>query len=68
MLPGLAPVRDRMEEADRSFFERVEAGYRQLAAAEPDRVRTIHGTASPAEVSRAIWSAVEPLARQRMNG
>ena len=68
LLPGLEPVRDRMEEADRSFFERVEAGYQQLAAEEPDRVRTIDGTAGPAEVSRAIWSAVEPLARQRMNG
>ena len=37
LLPGMENVRDRMEEADRGFFERVEEGYRKLAAAEPDR-------------------------------
>ena len=61
LLPGLETVRDRMEEADRSFFERVESGYQQLAAAEPDRVRTIDATASLQEVSQEIWRAVEPL-------
>src|SRR5580658_3957678 len=66
LLPGLETVRDRMEEADRGFFERVEAGYHQLAAAEPDRVRGIDATASAEEVSRAIWGAVEPLARKRV--
>jgi dTMP kinase len=64
LLPGLEMVRDRMEEADRSFFERVEAGYKKLAAEEPDRVRSIDATASPEEVSREIWSVVEPLARK----
>jgi dTMP kinase len=63
LLPGLESVRDRMEEADRSFFERVEAGYKQLAAEEPNRVRTIDATAAPEEVSRAIWRAVQPLTR-----
>jgi len=66
LLPGLEAVRDRMEEADRSFFERVEAGYKRLAAEEPNRVRTIDATASPEEVSGEIWRAVEPLARQRV--
>jgi dTMP kinase len=64
MLPGLETVRDRMEEADRSFFERVEAGYKDLAATEPERVRTIDATASPDEVSREIWRLVEPLTRK----
>jgi dTMP kinase len=64
LLPGLETVRDRMEEADRSFFERVEAGYKKLAAQEPERVRSIDATASPEEVSREIWRAVEPLARK----
>jgi dTMP kinase len=64
LLPGLENVRDRMEEADRSFFERVEAGYRNLAAEEPKRVRSIDATVSPEEVSREIWRAVEPLARK----
>jgi dTMP kinase len=64
LLPGLEMVRDRMEEADRSFFERVEAGYKKLAAEEPERVRSIDATASLEEVSREIWRAVEPLARK----
>jgi dTMP kinase len=64
LLPGLETVRDRMEEADRGFFERVEAGYKKLAAEEPKRVRSIDATASPEEVSREIWRLVEPLARK----
>ena len=31
-------LRDRIEEADRSFFERVAKGYHAIAAAEPNRV------------------------------
>ena len=61
LLPGLETVRDRMEEADRGFFERVEAGYQHLAAEEPDRVRSIDATVSQKEVSREIWAVVEPL-------
>jgi dTMP kinase len=61
LLPGLENVRDRMEEADRSFFERVEEGYRKLAATEPGRVRTIDATLPVERVSRAVWMAVEPL-------
>jgi dTMP kinase len=63
LLPGLEMVRDRMEEADRAFFQRVEQGYRSLAAAEPDRVRTIDATASPTAVSQEIWNRVAPLLR-----
>src|SRR5665213_3468706 len=36
LLPGLETVRDRIEEADRSFFERVEEGYRKVAASDPN--------------------------------
>jgi dTMP kinase len=64
LLPGLETVRDRMEEADRGFFERVEAGYQHLAAEEPDRVRSIDATVSQKEVSREIWALVEPLVRK----
>ena len=67
LLPGLEPVRDRMEEADRSFFERVEAGFKKLAAEEPDRVRCIDGTASPEEVSQEIWRVVEPITQKLAN-
>jgi dTMP kinase len=64
LLPGMGAVRDRMEEADRSFFERVETGFKRLAAEEPERVRSIDATASLEEVSREIWRVVEPLARK----
>jgi dTMP kinase len=61
LLPGMENVRDRMEEADRGFFERVEEGYRKLAAAEPGRIRVIDATLPVDRVSQAIWMAVEPL-------
>jgi dTMP kinase len=61
LLPGLENVRDRMEEADRGFFERVEEGYRKLVVTEPDRVRTIDATLAVDRVSQAVWMAVEPL-------
>ena len=61
LLPGLETVRDRMEEADRSFFERVEEGYRKVAAAEPNRIKTIDATTSVDRVQQSIWALVEPL-------
>jgi len=54
-------MRDRMEEADREFFERVAHGYQAIAAAEPHRVRTIEGNNSVQAIETAIWKAVEPL-------
>lgn len=55
------PLRDRMEEADRAFFERVHEGYRVLAASEPQRVRVVDATRSIQEVNAAIWDLVRPL-------
>ncbi|HUS34082.1 MAG TPA: dTMP kinase [Verrucomicrobiae bacterium] len=60
-----APERDRFEETDRGFFERVEAGYDNLGAAEGDRVRTIDATKSIDDVASAIWLFVNPLFEQR---
>ena len=37
-LPFSEPLRDRMEEADHDFFERVAKGFKAIAAAEPNRV------------------------------
>jgi dTMP kinase len=54
-------VRDRMEEADRAFFERVAKGYQAIAAAEPSRVRPIPATGSVDQLKATIWSVVEPL-------
>lgn len=54
-------MRDRIEEADSSFFERVACGYQALAAAEPERVRIIDGSGSVSAIERAVWKVVEPL-------
>jgi dTMP kinase len=56
-------LRDRMEEADRAFFERVHAGYFAIAKAEPARVRVLDATQSIETVSAAVWRAVEPLTK-----
>jgi dTMP kinase len=53
--------RDRMEQSDRQFFERVEQGFLAIAANEPARVRTVDATASPETVQEAIWRLVSPL-------
>jgi dTMP kinase len=52
--------RDRMEEADRGFFERVEKGYEAIAAAQPRRIRRLDATAPAEVVAGEIWAAVEP--------
>jgi dTMP kinase len=53
--------RDRMEELDRGFFERVEKGFREIAVKEPKRVRLIDATQSIEAVHDKIWRLVEPL-------
>jgi len=56
--------RDRMEEADRNFFERVEKGYRAIAQAEPERMRWVDATQSAEKVTGEIWSLVDPLLKK----
>ena len=58
-------VRDRMEEADRAFFERVANGYRAIAAAEPQRVRVIDAECSLTSIHEAVWNHVEALLHRR---
>lgn len=53
--------RDRMEELDRAFFERVEQGFKAIAAAEPKRVRLIDATQPIEAVHEQIWKLVAPL-------
>ena len=53
-------VRDRIEEADRAFFERVDQGYQAIAAADPDRIKIVNGAHSLEDVSVDIWSLIEP--------
>ncbi|MDB6053245.1 MAG: dTMP kinase [Verrucomicrobiales bacterium] len=52
-------VRDRMEEADAGFFDRVEKGYEALAQEEKCRVVTIDGEADPATVAERIWNEAQ---------
>lgn len=54
-------MRDRIEEADAAFFDRVRKGYQAIAKAEPDRVQIIDATGSVESVSADIWKRVESL-------
>ena len=58
-------IRDRMEEADRAFFERVAKGYDAVAAAEPQRIQIINAAGTVEEVQSAIWRLVAPLVATR---
>src|SRR5437588_1032535 len=61
-------MRDRIEEADRDFFERVAKGYQTIAAAEPQRVRQIDATGTVEQLRAAIWNLVKPLVTPRLRG
>jgi dTMP kinase len=54
-------MRDRIEEADKGFFERVARGYEAIAAAEPERVRVLDGADSVEHVFKKIWELVQPI-------
>lgn len=50
---------DRFEDAPVAFHERVQAGFRALAAAEPDRFVTVDSTAPREQVSACIIAETE---------
>jgi dTMP kinase len=54
-------IRDRMEEADKKFFEHVVKGYEAIAAADPKRVRVLDGAESMEKVAANIWDLITPL-------
>jgi thymidylate kinase len=56
--------RDRFEEADRKFFERVAHGFGVIAAAEPQRVKFINGAQPVDAVFAKIWEIVQPVLPQ----
>ena len=58
-------VRDRIEEADQSFFDRVVKGYREIAEADPDRVKLIDAVDSVEAVKEKVWKQVKPLMKAR---
>jgi len=56
---------DRLELEDEAFFERIAGAYRELARANPARIRTIDALAAPAEVLEAAVAAVSALLHGR---
>jgi dTMP kinase len=50
--------RDRFEAEALAFHARVQAAYRAMAQAEPDRWRRFNGAETPDQVEGNIWSAV----------
>ena len=51
---GASP--DRLEREDAAFRQRVEHGYRELAARYPDRIVTLDGSLPPGELADRIYS------------
>jgi dTMP kinase len=51
-------IGDRFEAEDDEFQRRVEAGFRELAAAQPGRWRTVDGSMSIEQVAAAVRKAV----------
>ncbi len=49
---------DRFEAAGGEFHQRVEAGFRELAAADPDRWVVVDGDGRVDEVAARVWDAV----------
>jgi len=60
-------VRDRIEEADREFFERVSKGYEAIAAAEPERIKTINAARSIETVRTDVWQSIQPALVRAQN-
>jgi dTMP kinase len=54
-------MRDRMEEGDQTFFARVAEGFQTIAAAHPDRVRVVDGSAPVEVVCERIWEIARPI-------
>lgn len=54
-------VRDRIEEADQSFFARVAHGYNVIVKNEPQRVKVVNGARPMDLVCADIWEIAHPL-------
>lgn len=69
LAPELARVRsrsrsgpvDRLEREEEDFFDRINQAYLALAAAEPERIRTIEASGSPEKLLSAAWAALSDL-------
>lgn len=54
-------MRDRFEESDRNFFERVAKGYEAIAEAEPERVRVVDARRTVVEIHASVMALVSPI-------
>jgi len=52
---------DRFERHDAAFHDRVAAAFRDIARADPERVRLVDARPDPVTVAAAIWAEVAPL-------
>lgn len=52
---------DRFESEGRDFHYRVEAGFRTMAAEEPERWRVVDGSGTVDEVAARVWDAVSGM-------
>lgn len=59
---GASP--DRLEREGAAFRQRVEDGYRELAARFPDRILTLDGSLPPAELADRIYSELHAELRR----
>jgi len=57
--------RDRFEEADHAFFDRVALGFKAVAEAEPNRVRVIDANGTVDDVRKEIWGRIQHLLARR---
>ena len=60
-LDGRGEGADRLEASGEAFFAAVDGGYRELAAAEPARIRTLDAALAPDELVGQAIAAVEDL-------
>lgn len=57
--------RDRFEEADHAFFDRVALGFKAVAETEPNRVRVIDANGTVEDVRKDVWSRIQHLLARR---
>jgi dTMP kinase len=58
-------MRDRMEEGDQAFFERVAMGYQALAKAEPQRICRLEATGDVLSIHRSVIQTLEPFLKRQ---
>jgi dTMP kinase len=52
---------DRIEREGAEFMQKVDAGYRELAAADPDRIVAVDGARPPDTIAEEIREHIRPL-------